>query len=153
MRISDWSSDVCSSDLLTAIAERPLFVVSMAAALIATKAAIIFGLGLAFRLGWRQALAFGLLLSQGGEFGFVLFAQAQGAYLIAPEAASLFGAVVTLSMATTPFLMMLTARLRTEPERGGDGFETPNQDGASAIVIGYGRFGQTVAPLQTGQNT
>src|SRR3546814_13337741 len=94
-----------------------------------------------------RSLAFGLLLSQGGEFGFVLFAQAQGAYLIAPEAASLFGAVVTLSMATTPFLMMLTARLRTEPERGGDGFETPNQDGASAIVIGYGRFGQTVAQI------
>src|SRR3546814_6658741 len=53
---------------LTAIAERPLFVVSMAAALIATKAAIIVGLGLAFRLGWRPALAFGLLLRQGGEF-------------------------------------------------------------------------------------
>ncbi|RIA37135.1 Kef-type potassium/proton antiporter (CPA2 family) [Hephaestia caeni] len=137
---------------LTAIAERPLFVVSMAAALIAAKAAIIFGLGLAFRLGWRQALAFGLLLSQGGEFGFVLFAQAQGAYLIAPEAASLFGAVVTLSMATTPFLMMATARLRTEPERTGDGFETPNQDGANAIVIGYGRFGQTVAQMLIGQN-
>src|SRR3546814_2146413 len=55
-------------------------------------------------------------------------------------------------MATTPFLMMLTARLRTEPERGGDGFETPNQDGASAIVIGYGRFGQTVAQMLIGQN-
>src|SRR3546814_3536814 len=99
------------------------------------------------------SLAFGLLLSQGGEFGFVLFAQAQGAYLIAPEAASLFGAVVTLSIATTPFLMMLTARLRTETERGGDGFETPNQDGASAIVIVYGRFGQTAEQMLIGQNS
>src|SRR3546814_9074388 len=41
---------------LTAIAERPLFVVSMAAALLATTAARIFGLGLAFRLGGRQEL-------------------------------------------------------------------------------------------------
>ena len=57
-------------------------------------------------------LALGLLLSQGGEFGFVLFAQAQQALLIAPDAASLFGAVVTLSMATTPFLMMATSRFR-----------------------------------------
>ncbi|HVI99473.1 MAG TPA: cation:proton antiporter [Sphingomonas sp.] len=137
---------------LTAIAERPAFVFAMAAALIVTKAAIIFGLGLAFRLGWRQALALGLLLSQGGEFGFVLFAQAQAAWLIDPEAASLFGAVVTLSMATTPFLMMVTARLRAEPERSGDGLETPSQDGASAIVIGYGRFGQTVAQMLIGQN-
>src|SRR3546814_13444918 len=96
---------------LTAIAERPLFVVSMAAALIATKAAIIFGLGLAFRLGWRQAPALGLLLSQGGEFGFVLVAPAQGACLIAPEAASLFGAVLPQSLASPPLLMFLTARL------------------------------------------
>src|SRR5690242_11154726 len=75
---------------LHAIAERPLFVVAMAAMLIVAKAVIIGGLALAARMKWRQALALGLLLSQGGEFGFVLFAQAQHAYLIAPEAASLF---------------------------------------------------------------
>src|SRR3546814_20925058 len=106
---------------LTASAERPLFVVSMAAALIATKAAIIFGLGLAFRLGWRQALAFGLLLSQGGEFGFVLLAQAQGASLIAPDAASLYGAGVTQSMANTTVLMMVVATVCTAHAHRGRG--------------------------------
>ena len=65
----------------------------------------------------------GLLLSQAGEFGFVLFAQAAGARLILPEAASLFGAMVTLSMAATPFLMRLTDWLErreqsTEGPRG-----------------------------------
>ena len=34
---------------------------------------------------WRQALALGLLLSQGGEFGFVLFARAAQGLLITPE--------------------------------------------------------------------
>ena len=58
------------------------------------------GLAMAFKMAWRPALGLGLLLSQGGEFGFVLFAQAQSALLIEPEAASLFGAIVTLSMAT-----------------------------------------------------
>ena len=38
---------------------------------------------------WRAALRLGLLLSQAGEFGFVLFAQATAAQLITPEAASL----------------------------------------------------------------
>jgi Kef-type K+ transport system membrane component KefB len=37
---------------------------------------VIFAIGMAFRMTWRSALALGLLLSQGGEFGFVLFAQA-----------------------------------------------------------------------------
>ena len=135
---------------LHAIAERPFFVVGMALALIATKAAIIFGIGMAFKMKWRAALALGLLLSQGGEFGFVLFAQAQHALLIEPQAASLFGAIVTLSMATTPFLMSITQRIREEPVQQGDR-DGPKADGANALIVGYGRFGQTVAQMLIAQ--
>ena len=135
---------------LSAIAERPLFVVAMALALIAIKTLVIMGLALAFRMAWRPALALGVLLSQGGEFGFVLFAQAQQAFLVAPEAASLFGAIITLSMATTPFLMMATQGMRSAPVskevRGG-----PVADGSNAIIVGYGRFGQTVAQMLNAQ--
>jgi glutathione-regulated potassium-efflux system protein KefB len=136
---------------LPAIAERPLFVLAMALALIATKTAVIFLVALAFRMPWRGALALGLLLSQGGEFGFVLFAQAQGGLLIAPEAASLFGAIITVSMATTPFLMNATRRFRSAPEVKEESREGPRTDGASAIVVGYGRFGQTVAQMLIAQ--
>ncbi len=133
---------------LQAIADRPLFVMAMAFALIATKALVVFGIGLAFRMPWRGALALGLLLSQGGEFGFVLFAQAQAGLLIDPEAASLFGAIVTLSMATTPFLMSATRRFRTAPIVKADQHrDGPQTDGANAIIVGYGRFGQTVAQM------
>ncbi|MDY7525209.1 cation:proton antiporter [Sphingomonas sp. 10B4] len=135
---------------LHAIAERPFFVIGMALALIATKALIIFGIGMLFKMKWRAALALGLLLSQGGEFGFVLFAQAQHAFLIAPEAASLFGAIVTLSMATTPFLMMITQRIREEPIIAGER-DGPTADGANALIVGYGRFGQTVAQMLIAQ--
>ena len=135
---------------LTAIAERPLFVIGMALLLIVTKTAIMMGIGRLFKMPWRQALALGLLLSQGGEFGFVLFAQAKDALLIAPDAASLFGAIVTLSMATTPFLMMFTRRFREQPIVAGarDG---PKADGANALIVGYGRFGQTVAQMLIAQ--
>ncbi|MDV3455936.1 cation:proton antiporter [Sphingomonas sp. HF-S4] len=136
---------------LNAIADRPLFVAGMALALIATKTALIMGLGRLFGMQWRAAFALGVLLSQGGEFGFVLFAQAQGAMLITGEAASVFGAIVTLSMATTPFLMMATKKLRAEPERSADGMEGPQHEGANAVVVGYGRFGQTVAQMLIGQ--
>lgn len=136
---------------LSAIAERPLFVLAMAVALIATKTLVITGLALAFRMGWRQALALGLLLSQGGEFAFVLFAQAQNALLVAPEAVSVFSAVVTLSMASTPFLMMFTSRFRAE-EAGPQGErEGPSRDGAGALIVGYGRFGQTVGQMLNAQ--
>jgi len=130
---------------LGAIAEQPLFVFGMALALIATKAAVIFAIGRAFRIPWRPALGLGLLLSQGGEFGFVLFAAAEGALLISGDAASVFSAVVTLSMATTPFLMMLTKKLREEPVPDLGKREAPHEQAANALVVGYGRFGQTVA--------
>jgi CPA2 family monovalent cation:H+ antiporter-2/glutathione-regulated potassium-efflux system protein KefB len=136
---------------LSAIAERPVFVLGMAVALIATKTIVITGLAMAFRMPWRQALGLGLLLSQGGEFGFVLFAQAQNALLIAPEAVSVFGAVVTLSMATTPFLMMFTKRFRADAVEVQGEREGPVSDGSNALIVGYGRFGQTVGQMLNAQ--
>lgn len=138
---------------LQAIVDRPLFVIGLAIILVATKTAIIFAVGRVFGMDWRTAFGLGLLLSQGGEFGFVLFAQAQSALLIDPEAASVFGAIVTLSMATTPFLMMISKRFRTEPEAVRDDLAGPSgSDGASAIVVGWGRFGQTVGQMLVAQN-
>ncbi|MET0371223.1 MAG: cation:proton antiporter [Sphingobium sp.] len=136
---------------LHAVAQNPLFVLGMAAILVATKAALITGLARLFGLEWPQAVGTGLLLSQGGEFGFVLFAQAQNAYLVAPEAASLFSAIVTFSMATTPFLMLFARRLEFAKPKPTAGL--PNVEDAprgTAIIIGYGRFGQTVAQMLMG---
>ncbi len=132
---------------LGAIAERPFFVVGMALALIVVKTLVITGMGLTFRMTWRSALGLGLLLSQGGEFGFVLFAQAQAGSLIAPETASLFAAIVTLSMVTTPFLMGATEELREAPVERDEQRAGPEDDGANALIVGYGRFGQTVAQM------
>ena len=133
---------------LGAIAREPAFVIGMAAALVAVKTTIIFGLGMLLRMGWRSALALGLLLSQGGEFGFVLFTQALAGGIIDAETNSLFGAIVTLSMATTPFLMIATRRIRSGPKDARTR-KGPDSDGATALIIGYGRFGQTVGQMLT----
>jgi monovalent cation:proton antiporter-2 (CPA2) family protein len=133
---------------LSVIAERPLFVIGVAAAVIATKAALIAAIARLFGNNWPRSVRLGLLLSQAGEFGFVLFAQAAAAGLVLSDAASLFGAVVTLSMVATPFLMRLTDWLERREERSADGLEGPEQSPeTSAIVVGYGRFGQTVAQM------
>lgn len=131
-----------------AVLANPLFVIGMAAAVVLTKTALIYGVARLFGMESRPAFGLGLLLSQGGEFGFVLFAQAQEALLIEPEAASLFGAVVTLSMATTPFLLMIARRFEYEKTSDGAGLDGPElADQSKAIVVGFGRFGQTVAQM------
>ncbi|MEJ7934657.1 cation:proton antiporter [Sphingobium sp. AN558] len=136
---------------LHAVMANPLFVIGMALLLVATKAAIITGLARLFGVDMKQAIGAGLLLSQGGEFGFVLFAQAQNAYLVAPEAASLFSAIVTVSMATTPFLMLFARRLEFATPKSGRDLPGPDKaPRGTAIIVGYGRFGQTVAQMLMG---
>jgi monovalent cation:proton antiporter-2 (CPA2) family protein len=133
---------------LTVIASRPLFVLGIAAGVIVIKTIVIAGLARLFGNSGPRSLRLGLLLSQAGEFGFVLFALAAAGRLITPEAASLFGAVVTLSMATTPFLMRLIDRLEAREERSGEGLDGPDKSPDTAvIVVGNGRFGQTVAQM------
>ncbi|QPQ56245.1 cation:proton antiporter [Allosphingosinicella flava] len=138
---------------LHVIAERPFFVIALTIGLIAIKASVLYGLARLFGMDGRKAVKLGLLLSQGGEFAFVLFAEAQRAVLIAPEAASLFSAVVTLSMATTPFLMMFNAWRDSRVRPATDHLDGPETSPVTkAIVIGYGRFGQTVAQMLMARN-
>ena len=133
---------------LRVIAAQPLTVIGIAVGVIVIKALVIAGLARLFGNSSQRSIRLGLLLSQAGEFGFVLFALAATGQLITTEAASLFGAVVTLSMATTPFLMRLVDRLEAREERGGDGFDGPEKSPeTSVILVGYGRFGQTVAQM------
>lgn len=133
---------------LKLVAARPLVVVSLAAAVIATKTILITALSRVFRCSWTRSFRLALLLSQSGEFGFVLFGQATAAQLILPGAASLFSAVVTVSMVATPFLMRLTDWLERREVRGGSDLDGPERSPeTSAIVVGYGRFGQTVAQM------
>ena len=130
------------------IAAQPGLVVALVIALIVVKALLITALALMFRMKKGRAIWLGLLLSQGSEFGFVLFGQAAAAQLILPEAASLFSAVVVLSMISTPVLMWVAQQVRDRiPERRADLEGPETSPTTNAIVVGYGRFGQTVAQM------
>jgi len=134
-----------------AVIERPLLVLSLALGLVAVKVIVLTLIVKLFGKPWPVALGLGLLLSQGGEFGFLLFAQAADALLIDPAAASLFSAVVTLSMVTTPFLMLFARNLEFSPAAEPTDLDDPaGAPRGSAIVVGYGRFGQIVSQMLHG---
>ena len=131
-----------------AVVARPGLVFGLAVGIIVVKAALIAALAIPFGMRKGRAIWLGLLLSQAGEFGFVLFAQATAAQLITPEAASLFAAVVTLTMVSTPFLMQVIEWvLRRIPEPAADLAGPEFSPETNVIVVGYGRFGQTVAQM------
>ncbi|MEO8603458.1 MAG: cation:proton antiporter [bacterium] len=87
----------------------PLLVVH-AVVLMATKAAVLYGLCRAFGLGRGIALRVGLLLAQCGEFGFVLFTAAGEHGLVGPDGFAIGAVLIGLSMAATPLLARVADR-------------------------------------------
>ncbi|MBI2382043.1 MAG: cation:proton antiporter [Gammaproteobacteria bacterium] len=124
--------------------------------LVLFKAVLIAGLTRAFGESESIALRLGLVLAQGGEFGFALFTLASQHRLLDPQQASFAFAVILLSMMATPLLIRLggtAARRVRHREREGAASGDPRQalDQAShelnghVLICGYGRVGQTVA--------
>ena len=137
--------------LYTHIAEIILGVVI----LVAVKTLVLYVLGRIYGLRSSERLQFAGVLSQGGEFAFVLFSAASSAKLFSGDQLPLLLVTVTLSMMTTPLLMQgvdkILARRFNEPD---DDSEKPfvEDDQPQVIVVGFGRFGQVVGRLLMANN-
>ena len=112
------------------------------------KAVITYTLCRATGSPHNDAVRIGLLLPQGGEFGFVLFTAAAAAGVFSDSWASLLIVVVTLSMALTPAAAALAGLLMHEHEEIAEELEE-NFDGAGAdvLMIGFSRFGQIASQI------
>ena len=134
---------------LRLLAASPWSILAMGAALLGIKTLVLFGIARALKVGGRDALRFGLLLSQGGEFAFVLFTQAGALNLLPTEMIAKLNLVVALSMAATPLLLKLVQRLWPAPETGHRSTEDePAPHGQPAVILaGFGRFGQIIGRI------
>jgi len=129
------------------IGEQPLTITGLVVALVAIKAAVMFGLARAFGMETRPAYALAVVLSQGGEFAFVLFSLAAGEKLLPAALADLLVAVVTISMLTTPFLVNLLHCLPQPGEKAAPAGAAPPAEEHPVIIAGFGRFGQIVGRI------
>ena len=111
---------------------------------------VIKGLGIyvvarAFAASSREAINRAVVMAQGGEFAFVLFASAFAYGVIDGETSAIFTSAVIISMVLTPFIGMAARRLLPAQEVSTDGVETPDGLTGSVLIIGFGRFGQMVS--------
>ncbi|OSZ64524.1 sodium:proton exchanger [Sphingomonas sp. IBVSS1] len=135
---------------LTVMRDNFALLIALVIGVMAVKTAVIAALARQFGTDWRRAGEMGMLLAQGGEFGFVLFGEAERGLLISHSAAQLFGAVVTCSMALTPLLFRLAMRLFERVEEAGsrDGPEMAGDlPGGHVVLVGSGRVGQVIAQM------
>ena len=127
-----------------------LWVLASVAVLVAVKTGVLYSLARIYGLRSSERMQFAGVLSQGGEFAFVLFSSASSQRLFHNDQMALLLVTVTLSMMTTPALMKLIDKLLSrrfnQPE---DEDEMPwvDDDKPQVIVVGFGRFGQVIGRL------
>ncbi len=130
-----------SLDLAVVARNAPLIVAGVLS-LMLTKALCIYGVARLAKSSHADALDRAVLMAQGGEFAFVLFAAALAAGVIDPVVNANMTAIVVLSMALTPLVVLLHKRFARPAEVSMDGVEAVSEHTASVLVIGFGRVGQ-----------
>jgi len=135
-----------SIDLSVVLAE-PLQLIAIVGVLITLKASILYLLGRWWGLDSAAARRLGLVLSQGGEFAFVLFGAGATQGVIEQGTANLLILAVTFSMAATPLLLLIDDKVEEALRPEAPPYDTPAGGEEHVIIAGFGRFGQIVARI------
>ena len=128
------------------LATRPMTVLLLLTGFLAMKLLALWIVARVMGVPDRQRLLFAILLSQGGEFGFVVFTSARVAGVLTREWEALLTVAVALSMAATPLLLLAFDRMcarQARAEREADAIDID----APVIIAGFGRFGQIVGRM------
>lgn len=121
-----------------------LIAVSVAAFMV-LKSLGIYGVARLFGAGRREAVERAVLMAQGGEFAFVLYAAATAVGIIDGPTNAILTATIIVSMALTPLMIILHDRFAPKTAPSMDGVEAAEGLSGSVLLIGFGRFGQIVS--------
>ena len=133
---------------LSVVQQNWQLIISGVLALMSAKALMIYIVARVTRSPHTEALDRALLMAQGGEFAFVLFAAAVSAQVIDNTVKSNLTAIVVLSMVLTPILGIIFKRFtQTKGYLNLDDVNIAEGLSGSILMIGFGRFGQVTSQL------
>ena len=131
------------------LVSQPGTVFALVAGLLLVKFVVLYGLGIGFRMPLRCTTNLAFVMSQGGEFAFVLFTAAAGYHILGKSLSDILILVVSMSMAATPLLFLFNEKIikprlvaRTQPA-----FDRIDDPGTPVIIAGFGRVGQIIGRL------
>ncbi|MGA0613142.1 monovalent cation:proton antiporter-2 (CPA2) family protein [Paracoccus sp. KR1-242] len=131
-------------DLQTIVSNWALIAICVPAYMI-LKMLVIYGVARLWRADHREALERAVLMAQGGEFAFVLYASAMQVGIISTQDNAVLTAIVIVSMALTPLMMILHDRMTPDEIPSLDGIEAADGLSARVLMIGFGRMGQIIS--------
>ena len=133
---------------LSVVAQNWQLIISGVLAMMFAKALMIYIVARVTKSPHTEALDRALLMAQGGEFAFVLFAAAVSAQVIDNTVNSNLTAIVVLSMVLTPIVGILFKRFtETKDSINLDNVTVAEGLSGSILMIGFGRFGQVTSQL------
>lgn len=137
---------------LSLFVEQPLLVVGGTVALVAAKLVVLFATARAFRLCGQDGVVFSVVLSQVGEFAFVVLAAARTNGSLTAAIADPMNAIVAASILSTPLLFLAVSRFVMPRMNRAEAREADAIDERNAVIVaGVGRFGQVVSRLLIGR--
>ncbi len=138
---------------LTLLLRQPLLIFGLVGLLLLVKSVLLWLLGrLPARLSRSDTLRLVVLLACGGEFAFVVLRLAADRQLIEQGQRDVLTLVISMSMALTPLLVVLAARLlHVLPRKPAREFDTIDTDTPRVIIAGFGRVGQIIARVLRAQ--
>jgi CPA2 family monovalent cation:H+ antiporter-2 len=130
-------------------AAQPWLTAGVTFGILLAKGVILLLVAASARLTLPEALRFSLLLSQAGEFSFVILAAGLAVGMVEPAVAQTCGIAVALSMCLTPLLAAAGRALQRFLEMRGIGSKR-REEGLSEIqdhivIAGFGRLGRSLA--------
>ncbi|MDQ8754952.1 monovalent cation:proton antiporter-2 (CPA2) family protein [Sphingosinicella sp. LHD-64] len=117
------------------------------AAYMIVKGVAIYAVARLLEARHPEALERAVMMAQGGEFAFVLYAAATAAGIITGEQNAILTAIVIISMVLTPLAMIVLKRVQPAEAPSTDGVDTPDGLTGSVLIIGFGRVGQIASQL------
>lgn len=127
---------------LRVVQQHALLIAAGVLAMMLVKAGCIYAVARLVGSSRADALDRAVLMAQGGEFAFVLYAAASASGVIDATVNANMTAIVVLSMALTPLMVLLHRRWAPRPRPSTDGVERADGLEASVLIIGFGRVGQ-----------
>ncbi|MDE2615689.1 MAG: glutathione-regulated potassium-efflux system protein KefC [Burkholderiales bacterium] len=139
---------------LSVLRSAPGLIALLVLGFLAIKAVLIYAMTRFMRVPLPERPVITLLLTQGGEFAFVVFQTAAGAQLLSGQTTSLLIGAVALSMLLSPLLLLavdklLVPRLAAAGGAAPDEISEPQE--APVLIAGFGRYGQIVARVMLAQ--
>ncbi|MEH6711269.1 MAG: monovalent cation:proton antiporter-2 (CPA2) family protein [Paraglaciecola polaris] len=134
---------------LALLVAEPLFILGASVLLVLVKGGVIFTILRLAKQNTTDSVRIGLMLSQGGEFAFVVMSQAASTSVVDTIISQQVTLVVGISMALTSPLVILHSIWFNSKNCPAVYDVEPNEKDPQVLIAGLGRFGQVSARILT----